>query len=60
MTFEEWWKQRSPFMPHLIDDFEDWPAEWKVKELALEAYEAGRKKGYLEGHNDGYKIVAWH
>jgi hypothetical protein len=57
MTFDEWWEQRSPYMPHLMDDFEDWPSEWKVKELAREAFLLGYEEGYnfnnLEGHLNG-------
>lgn len=45
MTFEEWWKKRNPYMPYLMDDFEDWPSEWKVKELVKEAYEVGYEQG---------------
>jgi len=41
MTFDEWWEKKSPYMPHLMDDFEDWPCEWKIKQLAKGAFQEG-------------------
>jgi hypothetical protein len=41
MNFEEWWKKRNPYIPNLMGDFEDWPSEWKVKQLAHEAFQEG-------------------
>jgi len=37
MTFDAWWGQKDPYIPHLVDGFEDHVSEWKVKKLMEEA-----------------------
>jgi hypothetical protein len=41
MTFDEWWKSYDLFPFDLMDDYEDHPSEYKVKEICKKAYEAG-------------------
>jgi len=41
MTFEEWWKSYDILPFDLMDDYEDHPSEYKVRELCHKAYEAG-------------------
>jgi len=50
MTFEEWWKSYDIWPFDLMDDYEDYPSEYKVKELCSKAYEAGWRQGHKEGY----------